>query len=273
MAEQTRRVTTEREKTAERPCAPCAPLREPDRLVSSDAARAPGRRRPSEGGDVNRVLILPRLTERLVLRDFRPGDFGAVHAYASDPEVARRMFWGPREEAEPKEYLERMLASQREGPRTVWELAVVRRADGRPIGASDLTLEDERTADLGYVLGREAWGRGYATEAALRMVRAGFRELGLRRIFAVCEVGHAASARVLRKAGLVFEATLEDYVRAKGNSWDVCRYGLALPERRAARAFGGSDRSAQREGRSAPLTQRTAPCGARATPCRPGKAG
>ena len=79
------------------------------------------------------------------------------------------------------------------------------------------------------------------------MVRAGFRELGLRRIFAVCEVGHAASARVLRKAGLVFEATLEDYVRAKGNSWDVSRYGLTLPDRRAARTAGGCEQEERRD--------------------------
>ena len=128
---------------------------------------------------MHRVPNLSLLTERLVLRDFRPEDFGAVHAYASDPEVARRVFWGPREEAGTKEYLARMLASQREEPRVVWELAVVRRADGLLLGACDLTLEDERVADLGYVLGRESWGQGYATEAARRMVRAGFRELGL----------------------------------------------------------------------------------------------
>ena len=172
------------------------------------------------------ALALPLRTARLVLRDFHSDDFADVLAYGSDPEVVRFMFFDPRDAAGTRAYLERMLASQREEPRRIFELAVERTSDGRVIGACDLTLEGEREADLGYILAREAWGHGHASEIARALVRAGFEQLGLERIFAVCAVGHTASARVLEKAGLRHEATLRDFKQARGRSWDVERYAI-----------------------------------------------
>lgn len=173
------------------------------------------------------TLALPLVTARLVLRDFRADDLTAVLAYAGDPEVMRFMFYEPRDRADAEAYLARMLASQRETPRRLYELAVERRSDARVIGGCDLTLESEREADLGYLLGRAAWGQGYATELARALVTAGFEQLGLARIFSVCAAGHRASARVLEKAGLVHEATIPRYIEARGRSWDVERYAVS----------------------------------------------
>jgi RimJ/RimL family protein N-acetyltransferase len=159
---------------------------------------------------------MPLRTARLVLRDFRSDDFADVLAYGSDPEVVRFMFFDPRDAASTRAYLERMLASQREEPRRIFELAVERTSDGRVIGACDLTLEGEREADLGYILAREAWEHGYASEVARALVQAGFEQLGLERIFAVCAVGHAASARVLEKLGMHREAHLVENEWVKG---------------------------------------------------------
>jgi len=94
-------------------------------------------------------LTLPIRTERLLLRDFASDDYAAIYAFASDPEVTGRMFYGPRDEADTREYLARMLASQAESPRVTWELAVVDRTRDRLVGACDLTLDDEQEADLG----------------------------------------------------------------------------------------------------------------------------
>ena len=176
------------------------------------------------------MLALPLTSERLVLRDFRADDLDAVLAYASDPEVMRFMFYERRDRADAEAYLARMLASQRESPRRIYELAVERRRDGRVIGAGDLTLAGESEADLGYILARHAWGAGYATELALALVDAGFAGLGLTRIFSVCAAGHRASARVLEKAGLRHEAHVPGYVHARGRSWDVERYALMRVE-------------------------------------------
>jgi [ribosomal protein S5]-alanine N-acetyltransferase len=97
-------------------------------------------------------LHLPLYTPRLLLRDFILADFQAIHAYASDPEVTEFMFYGPRDEADTAAYLQRMLQSQRERPRRIWELAVIRREDARLIGACDVTLEDGQAGRPGLYL-------------------------------------------------------------------------------------------------------------------------
>ena len=173
-----------------------------------------------------RCLALPLVTARLVLRDFRADDRDAIHAYASDPEVTRYMFYGPRTVSETHWHLGQLLATQIATPRMTWELALVPQGQDRPIGACDLTLENEREGDLGYILGRESWGHGFATEVAMALVEAGFEQLGLTRIFAICDVNHAASAHVLEKAGLTRTGVLKRYREAKGRWRDMYRYEI-----------------------------------------------
>jgi RimJ/RimL family protein N-acetyltransferase len=168
------------------------------------------------------------------LRDFLPTDLQAIHAYASDPEVTRFMFYGPRDEADSTADLQRMLQSQGERPRRTWELAVTRRADDRLIGACDVTLENTHEGDLGYIFAREVWGQGYASEAARAMVDAGFAQLQLERMFATCAVEHGASARVLEKAGLRRRMVLHRHKEAKGRWWDMWLYDLTRADWQAA---------------------------------------
>ena len=59
----------------------------------------------------------------------------------------------------------------------------------------------------GYVLSKDAWGRGYATEALSAMVGLA-RETGVRRLFALCHHEHAASAHVLEKCDFARECVL-----------------------------------------------------------------
>ena len=82
--------------------------------------------------------------------------------------------------------------------------AVVEKATDSVIGSCGLTrFDNELTgAELSYVLHREFWGRGYATELAQELLRYGFRELGLQRIHAYCFKGNGASRRVLEKLGM-----------------------------------------------------------------------
>jgi ribosomal-protein-alanine N-acetyltransferase len=111
-------------------------------------------------------LNLPLHTPRLLLRDFLPTDLQAIHAYASDPEVTRFMFYDPRDAADTSAYLQHMLQSQGEHPRCTRELAVTRRADDRLIGACDVMLDNTHEGDLGDIFAREAWGQGHAGEGS-----------------------------------------------------------------------------------------------------------
>jgi ribosomal-protein-alanine N-acetyltransferase len=179
-------------------------------------------------------LDLPLRTERLVLRDFQAEDVDAIHAYASDPDVTRYMFYEPRTIAETRDYLARMLDSQRRKPRRIWEVGVTLAEDGRLVGACDLTLDGPHQGDLGFILARAVWGLGYATEAAQTLVRAGFEHLGLTRIFATCDVANGASARVLEKAGLVRETILDQHKFARGQWWTSFLYAISREQWSAA---------------------------------------
>lgn len=64
---------------------------------------------------------------------------------------------------------------------------------------------------LGYDLHPDAWGRGVATEAAQATVGLAFCQLGIDRVIAVVKPNHAASSRVLEKAGLTHTGEREAY--------------------------------------------------------------
>jgi RimJ/RimL family protein N-acetyltransferase len=74
------------------------------------------------------------------------------------------------------------------------------------LGATGLSVQDSGEAVTGYVLAKDAWGKGYATEALQAMVDTA-RRIGLHRLTACCHTEHFASQRVLEKCGFVREST------------------------------------------------------------------
>jgi ribosomal-protein-alanine N-acetyltransferase len=167
-----------------------------------------------------RTLIIPVRTRRLLLREFVSSDFQAVHAYSSDPRVTRYLFFGPRDEDSTADYLEGLLASQRERPRTRFELAVEDIASARVIGACDLSIIERNVVDLGYMLSIENWGKGLATEIALALIDAAFFDLRADRVISTVDVNNSASIRVLEKIGMRWEAVYRKHRRAKNRWWD-----------------------------------------------------
>jgi [ribosomal protein S5]-alanine N-acetyltransferase len=143
----------------------------------------------------------PIETPRLLLREFRRADEAAVHTYASDPEVTRYTSWGPNDSDQTRAVLEVWLAAQENWPRFAIPLAIELKAEQRLIGSSGFASIDPDTGTgiFGYVLQRDRWGRGYATEASQALLSFGFDTLGLHRIVATCDVENKASSRVLEK--------------------------------------------------------------------------
>lgn len=182
------------------------------------------------------ALALPLRTRRLELRDFATDDLGAMRAYASDSSVLEHVLYEARDGAQLRAHLDRVIAAQRAQPRRAWELAIVVQRSGRVIGTADLALTSRREADLGYMLARRYWGRGYATEAASALVAIAFGTLGVDRVRALVDVGNERSRRVLEKAGLRWEALLRRHAHAKGRWWDCHLYAIERRSWRAATA-------------------------------------
>jgi RimJ/RimL family protein N-acetyltransferase len=175
-------------------------------------------------------------TPRLTLREFSAEDFAAVDAYGSDPQVTRWTVFGPNSERDTRGFLQQARVSRAERPRRNFDLAVTLSGDGRLIGGCGLRRTDVvGEAFIGYVLRRDAWGRGYATEAARALLAFGFERLGLRRIFADCHPANMASWRVMEKLGMRREGHFREEKLVKGEWWDRYVYAMLAPEWRAAR--------------------------------------
>ncbi|RKT54939.1 GNAT family N-acetyltransferase [Saccharothrix australiensis] len=148
-------------------------------------------------------------TERLVLRRFTEADVDALVLLDSDPEVMRFLTGEstPRAEIE-HEVLPGILRDYGRSPAGRW--AAVERSTGDFVGwlalqpAADGGVAE---VELGYRLKASVWGRGYATEGARALVRKGFAELGVERVWAQTMAVNTASRRVLEKAGLTYVRT------------------------------------------------------------------
>jgi RimJ/RimL family protein N-acetyltransferase len=149
------------------------------------------------------------LTERLILREFVETDFDALRDIESDPETVRYRSRSEITPAQTRDFLIEAQAATLEQPRQQYALAVVLRDELRLIGQAGLTIVSAQydEAFLWYSINRSYWNKGYATEAAAGLLRFGFEEAGLRRIFAECHPDNQASARVLEKIGLKRETT------------------------------------------------------------------
>ncbi len=174
-----------------------------------------------------RTLTLPIQTERLCLREFQEQDLASIIAFSGDARVTRYMFFGPRDEEASRDYLDGVLDSQSERPRTRFELAIEHTATGRVIGACDLSMIEKGVMDLGYMLEHASWGMGFATEIALALTDAAFFDLNAERVISTVEVNNRASLNVLEKTGMRWEATFRKSRRAKNRWWDCHLYVLA----------------------------------------------
>jgi RimJ/RimL family protein N-acetyltransferase len=144
------------------------------------------------------------LTERLRIRQFQADDTVAVHDYASDPEVVRYNTFGPNSEEQTESYIEDMVTLAKTHFRGHFEWAVALKESETLIGSCSLVMgkPDPRQGEIGFVLNRNYWGHGYATEAAGAVLKHGFTDHGLHRIFARCQVENQRSIRVLERLGM-----------------------------------------------------------------------
>jgi RimJ/RimL family protein N-acetyltransferase len=175
---------------------------------------------------------LPIKTPRLVLREIADEDASAVHAYASDAAVVRHLDWGPNTAEDTARFLDIVRTARDAIPRTAYHLAIVLRAPDRLIGGCRIEIRNAASGngDIGYVLARDAWGQGYATEATRALLTFGFQSLALHRIWATCDVENSMSARVLDKIGMRREGELRHAVRRRGEWRDSYLYAILEPE-------------------------------------------
>jgi [ribosomal protein S5]-alanine N-acetyltransferase len=148
-------------------------------------------------------------TDRLVLREPRASDSSILFdSYTQDPEVARYMIWRPHTSlAETEEFIAGCVRDWSSGLRLPYVLTL-RGAPGRAIGMLEARPRSH-LLDIGYVLGRAHWGKGFMPEAIRALTDAALSTPGVFRVQATCDVDNRASARALEKSGFPREGRLE----------------------------------------------------------------
>ena len=146
-------------------------------------------------------------TERLILRKLNEDDFEAVHSYMSRAETGVYMPWGPDGEYEARSYIALAIYEAGKNPVYHYHYAAVLKETGRLIGGCRVSGD----GSLCWLLHPDYWKRGYGAEMGKEMIRFGFEELNLHRIFATCDTENVNSYRLMERLGMRHEGTFLEY--------------------------------------------------------------
>ncbi len=161
-------------------------------------------------------------TSRLILRAPRLEDANSVAVLANDRRIAENTarIPHPYKLADASQWLAQGNKSDRD------VLFVVSLPDGRIIGACGVGLLEGPLPELGYWLGTEFWGKGYATEAVRAVIDYAFEELQHDGLQAGARVTNPTSRRVLEKCGFQWTGVGLYRIRALGSSAPIDRFRL-----------------------------------------------
>jgi [ribosomal protein S5]-alanine N-acetyltransferase len=142
-------------------------------------------------------------TERLQLRLFKPDDLDDLFLIFSDPDVIK--YLGSGQPAQRDETENALMSIIRH-----WEIygfgrwAAICKQTSKLIGYCGLR-NFQGTAELVYLLSKQYWGMGLATEMARASLKFGFEEKKFERIIAMAKLANVASQRVMNKIGMDFQ--------------------------------------------------------------------
>lgn len=157
-------------------------------------------------------LNLPTIeTARLRLRMFADRDFDSTWRLFNDPEVQK--YLSPenrRARAQVKTILDNSVEHWKRRGFALW--CVSEKSRDTMCGYCGFQYFDETPAvEILFAFHKNAWGKGFATEAANASLRFGFERLQLKKIYAATHPENTASRAVLEKIGMVFETRTTHY--------------------------------------------------------------
>jgi len=165
------------------------------------------------------------------LRPWQPEDAEAVAAVANNPKIAanlRNVFPHPYTLEDAKRFVNDCIAQGED--RQLTRAIII---ESRAVGSIGVFVKDdiyEKSAELGYWLAEERWGKGVMTEAVRQLCREAFGRFDIIRIFAEPFADNRGSRRVLEKAGFTCEGTMRSGVFKNGQVHSYCVYSLLREE-------------------------------------------
>lgn len=167
-------------------------------------------------------------TERLTLSPITPHDRAFLYPIMADPEVMAHWDSGAIDDPD---VIDAVLAGQVADMEAgvAWHWAMRRTDGGGFIGACDLSDIDwkHRRAEIGFIMGKDAWGQGYALEA-MRAVMAFAASQGVKRVWARTHVGNTRSDSLLERLGFEREGYQKGHIDRDGERRDCRLWGMLL---------------------------------------------
>ncbi|HOO61907.1 MAG TPA: GNAT family N-acetyltransferase [Bacillota bacterium] len=150
-------------------------------------------------------------TTRLILRPWQESDAEECYRYAKDPLVGPICGWPPHKDVENSRQIIRDMLMKSDHYCIVWK------ETGLPIGCIGLKLagendfsEDDDQCEMGFWLGVPYWGKGIMPEAAAAILRHGFEDLKMKKIWCAYYDGNEKSKRCQEKCGFRYQWTTKD---------------------------------------------------------------
>jgi len=142
-------------------------------------------------------------TPRLLLREMTQDDYHALAAIIQD-EQTMYAYEGAFNDEETQAWLDKQLTRYRDDGFGLW--AVILKSNDEMIGQAGISWQDvdgEQVPEIGYLLNRAYWHKGYATEAAMACKDYAFNTLGFKEIFSIIRSTNISSMNVAIRNGMV----------------------------------------------------------------------
>lgn len=162
-------------------------------------------------------------TERLILRKITLDDAEDMYLYASNEEVTRYVTWDTHSSLSDTIVFINTFSPQYDA---LWGIEL--KENGKFIGTVHFVWwqPEHKSAEIGYVLSKEYWGKGLITEAARAIIFFGFDSMNLVRIQARCFLENKGSESVMKKLGMSFEGISRKVMYVKGEHKDLKVYSI-----------------------------------------------
>ena len=163
-------------------------------------------------------------SERLILRPIVIEDLEVIQNYSIDTEWHRFLDFHTKESVE--EFVTKAVNSP-------WEeharFSIM--FDNHMVGGVGLYIEmKEKRAEIGYSLSKNYWGKGIIPEAVTRVIKYGFEEMKLEKIFAQTDLRNTPSQAVMKKMNMTNEGTFRKHSIAQNKRRDIVYYSILKSE-------------------------------------------
>jgi RimJ/RimL family protein N-acetyltransferase len=154
------------------------------------------------------------------LREFTDADTDAILAVYGDPVVTEHLSFTPHTRDQVAALLNAAIRAATAEPRIEYSLAAVAAGSGEAVGFARLAIDTnhpgQHSAQIGFALKADRWGRGHGAETGRLLLRLGFDELGLHRVWGARSPDNAVSDQLMRKLGMVEEGRIRGHLLVRG---------------------------------------------------------